>query len=173
VSRGRHLVRRFFASVVPRGPSRVDDAWARSHLSPAEELLWADMAPVDRRHSAAVARRVDVALGERATGAVLTAALLHDVGKTIARLGTYGRVVATLSEMAAGEQSARRWVETRGFTRRVGQYILYPELGADLLRMAGSDDLVVAWSAEHHLEPDHWTVPHDVGEALAAADDAS
>ena len=55
---------------------------------------------------------------------------------------------------------------TQGFTRRVGQYVLYPELGVDLLRMAGSDDLVIAWSREHHLPEDEWTVDPDVGRAL-------
>jgi hypothetical protein len=172
VKRLLHLVRRFFASLLPIGPSADDDAWAREQLSDAEQELWARMARVDRRHSAAVARKVEAELGARATGSVLTAALLHDVGKTIPHLGTFGRVVATLSEAVAGEDTARHWVETRGFTRRVGQYVLYPELGVDLLRMAGSDDLVIAWSREHHLPEDEWTVPVDVGRVLQQADDA-
>ena len=130
------------------------------------------MARVDRRHSAAVARQVGAELGARATRPVLAAALLHDVGKTIPDLGTFGRVVATLSAMVAGEDTARHWVETRGVTRRVGQYVLYPELGVDLLRMAGSDDLVIAWSRQHHLPEEEWTVPADLGRVLQAADDS-
>ena len=63
------------------------------------------------------------------------------------------------------------WRETRGFTRRVGLYVLHPELGADLLGMAGSAPLTVAWAAEHHLPADQWTVPVHIGEALKAADD--
>jgi len=167
-----HLVRRFFASLLPIGPSAADDAWAREHLTVAEQELWSGMARVDRRHSAAVARKVEADLGDRATTPVLAAALLHDVGKTIPHLGTYGRVIATISEAVAGEATARRWVQTRGFTRRVGQYVLYPELGVDLLKMAGSDDLVIAWSREHHLPEDEWTVPADLGRILQAADDA-
>ncbi len=62
--------------------------------------------------------------------------------------------------------------QTRGFTRRVGQYVLYPELGVDLLELAGSDELVIAWSREHHLPEADWTVPADLGRALQAADDA-
>ena len=168
-----HLVRRFFASLLPIGASAVDDAWAREQLTEAEQELWTSLARVDRRHSAAVARKVDAELGARATTPVLAAALLHDVGKTISHLGTFGRVVATLSEAAAGEDTARHWIETRGFTRRVGQYVLYPELGVDLLRMAGSDELVLAWSREHHLSEEDWTVPVDVGRVLQRADDAS
>jgi hypothetical protein len=173
VKRLLHLVRRFFASLLPIGPKADDDAWARSLLSEAEQDLWSTMARVDRRHSAAVARRVEAELGERATQPVLAAALLHDVGKTIPRLGTFGRVIATLSEAVAGEDTARHWVETRGFTRRVGQYVLYPEFGVDLLRMAGSDDLVVAWSREHHLPEPDWTIDPELGRTLQQADDAS
>jgi hypothetical protein len=158
---------------VPVGPSADDEAWARLHLSEAEQELWGRMARVDRRHSAGVARQVESELGEAATDPVLAAALLHDVGKTVAHLGTYGRVIATISAGTAGEQVARRWVETRGFTRRVGLYVLYPELGVDLLRMAGSDPLVIAWSREHHLPEEAWTVPVELGRVLQAADDAS
>ena len=167
-----HLVRRFFAGLLPIGPRAGDDAWARNRLSEPEQELWARMARVDRRHSARVARRVEADLGAVATTPVLAAALLHDVGKTIPDLGTFGRVVATLSEMVAGEDTAHQWVQTRGFTRRVGQYVLYPELGVDLLRLAASDDLVIAWSREHHLPEADWTVPVDLGRVLQAADDA-
>jgi hypothetical protein len=168
-----HLVRRFFATLLPIGPKAGDDAWAREQLTDAEQELWDRMARVDRRHSAAVARHVVDDLGDQATKPVVAAALLHDVGKTIPHLGAYGRVVATVSEVVAGEDTARRWVATEGFTRRVGQYVLYPELGVDLLRMAGSDDLVIAWSREHHLPEDEWTVDPDVGRALRRADDES
>ncbi len=156
-------MRRFFSSLLPLGPSTADDAWARDHLTGAEQDLWGRMARIDRRHSARVARRVEADLGEEATTPVVAAALLHDVGKTVAHLGPYGRVIATVSGGVAGETTARRWVETRGFTRRVGQYVLYPELGVDLLRMAGSDPLVIAWSREHHLPEDEWSVPVDGG----------
>ena len=167
-----HLVRRFFASLLPLGPTAADDAWAREQLAEPERELWSRMASVDRRHSARVARRVEADLGDAATTPVLAAALLHDVGKTIPDLGTFGRVVATLSEMVAGEDTAHQWMATRGFTRRVGQYVLYPELGVDLLKLADSDELVVAWSREHHLPEADWSVPVELGRVLQAADDA-
>jgi hypothetical protein len=166
-------VRRFFATLLPLGPKAEDDAWAREHLSDAEQDLWATMARVDRRHSAAVARTVAADLGDQADTPVIAAALLHDVGKTIPHLGVFGRVVATLSEMVAGEETARLWSEAHGITRRVGQYVLYPELGVDLLKMAGSDDLVIAWSREHHLPADEWTVDLEIGKVLQRADDAN
>jgi hypothetical protein len=165
-----HLVRRFVGTAWPAGPRSGGDAWARSHLLEGELRLWARMSRPDRRHAVAVARRVERRLQHRATRAVLAAALLHDVGKVAARLGAYGRVVATVSSMAAGRDTAEAWSEGRGFTRRVGLYLRHHELGADMLAMAGSDPLTVAWAREHHLDADEWTLDPDVARALKAAD---
>jgi len=167
----RHLVRRFFATLWPAGPRRSDDAWARSQLLPEEERLWSRMSGPDRRHAVQVAHRVEHRLGDEATRPVIAAALLHDVGKIDARLGTYGRVVATVSGMAAGRETAHTWSERKGFTRRVGLYLRHAELGGDVLEIAGSDPLTVAWARGHHLPPEQWTVPAEIGAALKAADD--
>lgn len=166
-----HLVKRFFGSLVPLGPSGRDRSWVLEHLIPEEQRIWHTMARADRRHAAGVARRVERALGHEATRPVIAAALLHDCGKTVSGLGTYGRVIATVSTRVAGREQALAWRETRGFTRRVGLYVLHPELGADLLGMAGSAPLTVAWAAEHHLPPEQWTVPLHIGTALKEADD--
>jgi hypothetical protein len=129
------------------------------------------MSSADRRHSAGVARRVERALGHEAARPVLAAALLHDVGKVESGLGTYGRVVATLSAAVAGRDQARTWMRGTGITRKVGLYLLHPDLGGDLLALAGSDELTVAWAREHHLPEDQWTVPVAIGHALRDADD--
>ena len=91
--------------------------------------------------------------------------------KTVAGLGTYGRVVATLSAAVAGEDNARLWASGRGLTRRVGLYLDYRELGVDLLELAGSDPMVVAWSREHHDPPEQWSIDREIGAVLAEADD--
>lgn len=166
-----HLVQRFFGSLRPGGPSAKDEAWAKSQLLDAEIALWDQMYNPDRRHAVGVARKVERILGNEATRPVLAAALLHDVGKTVAGLRTYGRVVATLSAKVAGYDMAEAWTETRGFTRRVGLYLLHPRLGGDLLEMAQSDPLTVAWTREHHLDPQDWTVPPYLAAALKEADD--
>jgi hypothetical protein len=166
-----HLVKRFFGSLVPRGPSTADAAWIDEVLLAGEREVWAKMSRADRRHGAQVARRVERSLGDEANRPVLAAALLHDCGKSVSGLGTYGRVIATLSVAVAGRDHAMAWSETRGFTRRVGLYAEHPRLGADLLGMAGSAPLTVAWTAEHHLPVEEWTVPRSIGEALKAADD--
>jgi len=102
---------------------------------------------------------------------VLAAALLHDIGKIESGLRTYGRVVATLSAKVAGPEMAHTWRKQRGFARRVGLYLLHADLGGDLLAMADSDPLTVAWAREHHRPAEEWTVPRHLGEALKAADD--
>ena len=166
-----HRARRFFFSLWPVGPRGADAEWALAQLLPAEVELWRRMSGPDRRHAVGVARRAERALGDEATRPVLAAALLHDVGKTVARLGTYGRVVATMCASVTGPEVHQMWVQGRGFTRRVGLYLTYPALGADLLAMAGSDELTVAWAREHHEPAEEWTVPQHLGEALAEADD--
>ena len=166
-----HLVKRFFGSVLPRGPAPADASWAEEQLLPGEDELWRRLSRADRRHACAVARRVERALGAEASRPVLAAALLHDVGKIESGLGTYGRVIATLSGNVAGRSYAAAWSESGGFTRRVGLYLRHPELGATLLELAGSDPLTVAWAREHHQDQGDWTVPGDIAHALKAADD--
>jgi len=168
-----HLVRRFFGSLRPGGPSASEREWAESQLLPGELELWRRMPGPDRRHSAAVARRVQRSLGDEATRPVLAAALLHDVGKLDAHMRTYGRVIATLCGAVVKHDPVviRQWTTTSGFTRRVGLYLSHPRLGGDLLRMAGSDPLTVAWTEQHHLPDEEWTVEPELAAALSAADD--
>lgn len=151
-----HKVKRFATSLLPGGPSFEAEAWVVSVLSEAELALWRRMSGADRRHAVGVARRVEAALGERATPPVLAAALLHDVGKVESGLGTFGRVAATVGPWR---------------TRRMREYQRHPDIGAGLLELAKADPLTVAWAREHHLPPERWTVPSDLAAALKAADD--
>jgi hypothetical protein len=167
----RHLVRRFFGSLRPGGPSAPDDAWAVARMTPAETRLWRRMSAPDRRHAIGVARRVDASLGPAAGRPVLAAALLHDVGKVESGLGPFRRAGATVAEMAWGRQAARHWRQRRGVVGRVGRYLCHDEIGAELLGAAGSETVTVAWAREHHLPPERWTVAVEVGAALKAADD--
>ncbi len=165
-----HLIRRFVGSLRPGGPSEADRAWVESTLSAAEYALWRRMYGPDRRHSVQVAREVERRLVGAATQPVLAAALLHDVGKIDAALGTWGRVVATLSAKVAGVETARMWVNGRGFTRQVGLYLLHPQIGADVLEIAGSDPLTVAWARDHHRAADAWTIDPEIATVLHEAD---
>jgi hypothetical protein len=156
-----HLARRFFGALDPRGADPEAEAWARDHLLPGEAALWARQSGPDRRHAVAVAREVVAAIGPRADRPVVAAALLHDVGKVEAGLGTLARVPATLLGMLFGRE---RW------GGRLGAYLRHDAVGADLLRRAGAAPLTVAWAAEHHLPPERWTLPAEVAGALKAAD---
>jgi hypothetical protein len=158
---------------VPLPVRRDDDAWAESELLTSEVELWRQMRRADRRHAVGVARRTRDTLGPAASRPVLAAALLHDVGKVDSHLGVYGRVAATLSAgmVRHDPDVIKAWTRTKGFTRRVGLYLQHPKLGGDMLGMAGSDPLTEAWAREHHLPPEDWTVPAEIGAALKHADD--
>ena len=176
--RPAHRARRLLRSLVARRPRSGDLEWADTWLDDAERRLFRRMPGVDQVHSIEVARAVEANLGRLGLGPhdpdarwLLGAALLHDVGKSVAGLGTYGRVMATLSSAAGGADMGPLWAQKRGMTRRIGLYLQYPRLGADLLAVAGSDERVVAWAAQHHEPEDSWTVPVEAGRLLVAADD--
>lgn len=176
VGHGWHLATRFAGSLRPGPPPPADDAWAAGHLNEGEQSLWHRMSNPDRRHAVGVARAVVATLGpapnEDSLREVVAAALLHDVGKVTSGLGTWARVGATLVWLALDDQVATRWASSdHRLARRLGQYHLHPELGANLLADAGSHPLTVAWAREHHLSPRAWTIPADVGQVLKDCDD--
>jgi hypothetical protein len=174
-----HLARRFAGSLSRAAPAPAEEAWAERVLLPGERGLWRRMSRADRRHALGVARRVESsALGrpgeQEDTGvqrAVLAAALLHDVGKLDADLGTFGRVGATLAGTFGGLRRARRWEELGGWRGRAGRYLRHDHRGAAMLGAAGSDPLVVSWAREHHQRPGTWGLPAAVAVALKEADD--
>ena len=125
---GEHLGRRFFSSLSRRPPSEDDERWSEQWLLPTEVELWRRMANADRRHAIVVARRfADRRHG--ATRAEMAGALLHDVGKIEAGLGTFARVAATV----VGPRTAR-----------FRTYHDHEAIGARLAEAAGSDPVTVA-----------------------------
>jgi len=173
-----HRVQRFARSVFSTAPSPEQIAWASSFLTEPEFRLFLRMPNVDQSHCVGVARsvaanldRVDLEESDPAAVWLMAAALLHDVGKSVSGLGTYGRVVATLSETLGGSEMGAHWAERGGMTRKVGLYMQYPQLGSDLLALADSDPRVTAWAAEHHLPPEQWTLPLNCALLLQQADD--
>jgi hypothetical protein len=144
-----HLARRFAGSLSRRPPSYDDEAWAESSLLPVEVPLWRRMPPQDRRHAIEVTRRF-LALRPDATRAEVAGALLHDVGKVEAGLGTAGRVLATV----VPERWARGRVET---------YRAHEQIGARWCEQRGSDPVTVALVAGTGSGP--------AAGALRAADD--
>ena len=147
-----------------------------SVLTPSAYSQWRLQPGHDRRHTVRVARDVESQLAGTPYAddpRWITAALMHDIGKLDARLGVYGRVVATVSGAAGGPGLADAWSERSGFTRRVGLYLRHPEIGADRIRLAGGPEEAAQWAAAHH-DPSTWdtlAIPEPVVAALAAADD--
>lgn len=187
----RHLAGRFFWALSPAGPPPEDEAWALGSLLDGEKLLWHRMSGPDQRHAVGVARdTVRFLEPDEAPPEVVAAALLHDVGKVEAQLGTFARVGVTLAALAVGRARLLHWAcsgppaavpspsgastpsgPLRSSRRaRVGMYLTHDALGAQLLRQASSRELTISWAREHHLEPARWTVDARVGAALKAAD---
>jgi hypothetical protein len=168
-----HLARRFFGALRPGGPSAEDRAWVETVLEPAELALWARQPAHDQRHSAGVARQVEAALaGGPHAGDTrwLACALLHDIGKLASGLGIPARVLATLVDRGSGGVSD--WEEHRGLRRRIALYLRHPEVGADMIELAGGRAEVAHWAGAHHdrARLDPALVPAPVVKALVAAD---
>jgi hypothetical protein len=177
-----HLVSRFFSSLVPVGPRPSSQSWALEQLNPGERSLYLSMNGPDRRHAVAVARRALRLAGSRTRlprsqpDGFVAAALLHDVGKSAARLGTFGRVLATISVLIVGRERVLGWEEPARSGRlarhglRLARYIQHDRIGAGLLEQAGSSPLTVAWAREHHMPEQRWTVDEHVARCLKEAD---
>ncbi|MCB1258472.1 MAG: HD domain-containing protein [Microthrixaceae bacterium] len=172
-----HRSRRFFGSLLPVHVKAEDADWVAGLLSESELAAFYRMCVRDQVHSIGVARKVEANLGaldsSEPSDWILVAALMHDVGKSMVELGTYGRVMASLAGWAAGEEMAPAWAQKRGMTRKIGLYLQHPELGADILRMADSDPRVVAWAREHYYKPELCSLPDDVVRLLVAADNGT
>lgn len=103
----------------------------------------------------------------------MAAALLHDVGKVESGLGTFSRVGVTLAAIAVGRgrlvgsSASAPAASVRGKLRL---YLTHDQVGAELLRRAGSDEFTVAWAGEHHIPPERWHVDRRLGHALKTAD---
>ena len=128
MSKIAHLSKRFVLCLVPSQVHEIERQWVQSVLSPSEFKVWDNMMVQDRRHSVMVGRRF-VMYRPTATQSEIAGALLHDVGKSVARLGTFARVIATL-------------VGPR--TNRFRQYHDHESIGATMLRSIGSDELTIS-----------------------------
>jgi hypothetical protein len=128
VNKLAHLTKRFVLSLVPSQVQEIERQWVQSVLSPSEFDVWNNMMVQDRRHSVMVGRRF-VKYRSTASQSEIAGALLHDVGKSVARLGSFARVIATL-------------VGPR--TIRFRQYHDHESIGATMLRSIGSDELTIS-----------------------------
>jgi hypothetical protein len=141
-----HLAKRAATSLSQVPPTSLDILMVRQVLNDAEFVVWNEMQHRDQRHSIIVLRRFDE-LVPAAVKPERAAALLHDVGKNISRLGFVLRVVATV-------------VGSRG--KRFSEYHNHESLGANLVRSFSHPRTVALISGAAN---------DDVAMLLQAADD--
>jgi hypothetical protein len=150
-----HLVRRFFGYLRAQPLTPSEQVIVATILSPDLHRLFTGQPHQDQRHAFDVASRTT-----HRSADVLEAALTHDVGKSVARLGPVGRSAATLWSLTP--------FTARGRWRT---YLAHGEIGAEMLERAGATEFTVAFARNHPgpvppgIDPAAW-------EALASADDA-
>lgn len=152
----------------------VDEALAASVLTPELLALFNTMRRGERLHSLNVLRAVQAA--DHDDPDLLAAALLHDVGKTVAPFWLPERVAVVLARKLAPALYTR-WgrAEPRGWRRPFAISLRHPEWSADLVRAAGGSPRVVELVRRHaETLPDP---PRDETERLLlilqAADDSN
>ena len=123
-------------------------AAAREVLSPNLWALFAQMPPGEQAHALRVFRRLQES--GCSDPEVLTAALLHDVGKALQHPRLWERVAAVLGQ-ACCPRLAARWGqgEPRGWRRPFVIAAQHPAWGARLAESAGASPRTVALIRAH------------------------
>jgi hypothetical protein len=159
-----HRIRQFVGRLLTIRPP--DDHDARDLLPVAALALYQGMASGDQRHA------LQVLAALRRSGAwgneVEQAALLHDVGKSQARLTLAHRVIAVLLHSLAP-----RWLERQivapapSWRYPFYVHVHHAEIGAALCARAGCSPVTVAL-VRAHQDPAFAALPPELHAALAA-----
>ena len=142
-------------------------------LSPEAQGLFVQQAPQDQRHALDV---YEMLLDEGYTdGDLLTAALLHDVGKAAVQTPAWQRAIVVLAERFAPQ--ALGGVLREGTEDRSGPlaaYVNHAEISARWAEEAGCSELTVELIRRHEQPLDTLQTDRDrLLAALQAADNAS
>ena len=172
-----HLAKRFFGSLRRRELDNRQEAYVASVLSTAEYELWSSQSRADRYHTFVVAQCLqlelqnDKRLASGDTQWVISAGLLHDIGKIDSNLGTLARVAATLAGVMMPTTVLNGWHHKSGLRQRINSYLNHAEVGAQMLQSVRSDARVVTWARGHH-QP-RGDTPPEIAQLLKRADNAS
>ncbi len=169
-----YRVQQFLRASTARGivsQRRLEDATVV--LNPRAQALFVEQAPQDQRHALTVFEALEQT--EHASEDLLAAALLHDVGKSLAPFRPWQRGLFTLAKYLAPrplERASRR--PARGLRHRLWQYAHHAQIGAALAEEVGCSPVTVRLILRHEdcletcqTREDRWLV------ALQTADDVS
>ena len=129
-----HLRQTVLRLAAARRPAAADEAWAEAQLLPARSSCGAACRAPTAATRSAWPGGSSGRLGARGhpPGAGRRAAARRGQDRVRPRHLRPGRRHPVRAEVA-GRDAASAWTRGRGFTRRVGLYLLHPELGGDLL----------------------------------------
>lgn len=133
------------------GARSVDPSSANRLLSPGERALFARMAPTDQRHGLAVLRALRN--GGLEDESLLKAALLHDAGKSAARVSVVHRTLAVLLKALLG-RLPRAMMKATGWRSPFYALEHHAAVGASMLRDTGSSDRTARLVELHEASPE-------------------
>ena len=140
-------VRQFFRALAARiGAGEYDLVAAR--LTPAQAGLFQRMPRCDQRHCLDVFCAL-LSVGHRDEH-LLQAALVHDVGKSAARLRIWHRVAVVLLGRFAPGWLRQLAANGRGWSRPFAVHVHHAELGANWAAEAGCSPEVASLIRRHH-----------------------
>jgi len=151
LSRLAYRARQFW-NALPRSLPRVDTGVLLPHLSSSQIVLFRRMHSAEQIHAWQVLNRLtDSGL---TNPHLLTAALLHDVGKILVPLSLADRVVIVLGKRFFPRR-VQKWSESSptGLRRPFVTAVQHPAWGADLVEQTGASPQTVAFIRHHHDAP--------------------
>ncbi len=151
--RARYRLGQFFTHLRPRPLTPAEKAEVEGVLGAGLAQLFRRQTLGEQAHCLRVMRTVVNAGGPYAARReLLQAALLHDVGKSVAPLSLADRTLVVLARRLA-PGAARRWGQgpPRGWRRPFATAQQHPEWGADLCTAAGAPPLTVDLIRRHQM----------------------
>ena len=146
-SRLSYRIRQFKQALLPPSGS-VATAQVSSHLTPPQLALFRQLQPSEQWHAYTVMQRLKQSRHENRD--LLTAALLHDIGKIFYPLNLWERVLIVLGRRFLPGRF-KRWGQEPpvGFYKAFAVSARHAQWGADLADRAGASQLTVALIREH------------------------
>jgi hypothetical protein len=173
ISRIAHRLRQFWHALLSPG-KRITSESLLPYLTPDQVSLFCRMQPSEQAHAYQIFLHL-VSIGQTNQD-LLSAALLHDVGKILYPLSLFDRVMIVLGKRFfrnATERWAAGALHGQGLPFVVAEK--HPEWGAELASQAGATSRTVELIRHHHDQqlPDQDSQTRLLLAALQAADNES